>query len=143
MHDYLKGRGIDNKVVLHTHPTDLVAMTHNRVFLQPDVLGKLLWSMIPETRVIVPKGLGTVPYKLPGSLELADATIRLLDRYDVVMWEKHGALAVGSDVIECFDMIDTLSKSAQIYLQARAMGFEPEGLTDEQSEELRKAFRLV
>ena len=22
MHDYLKGRGIDNKVVLHTHPTD-------------------------------------------------------------------------------------------------------------------------
>ena len=118
MHDYLKGRGIDNKVVL-------------------------LWSMIPETRVIVPKGLGIVPYKLPGSLELADATIRLLDRYDVVMWEKHGALAVGSDVIECFDMIDTLSKSAQIYLQARAMGFEPEGLTDEQSEELRKAFRLV
>lgn len=115
MHDYLKGRGIDNKVVLHTHPTDLVAMTHNRVFLQPDVLGKLLWSMIPETRVIVPKGLGIVPYKLPGSLELADATIRLLDRYDVVMWEKHGALAVGSDVIECFDMIDTLSKSAQIY----------------------------
>ena len=98
-------RGIDNKVVLHTHPTDLVAMTHNRVFLQPDVLGKLLWSMIPETRVIVPKGLGIVPYKLPGSLELADATIRLLDRYDVVMWEKHGALAVGSDVIECFDII--------------------------------------
>ena len=143
MHDYLKGRGVDNKVVLHTHPTDLVAMTHNRAFLQPDVLGKLLWSMIPETRVIVPKGLGIVPYKLPGSLELADATIRLLDRYDVVMWEKHGALAVGSDVIECFDMIDTLSKSAQIYLQARAMGFEPEGLTDEQSEELRKAFRLV
>lgn len=143
MHDYLKGRGIDNKVVLHTHPTDLVAMTHNRAFLQPDVLGKLLWSMIPETRVIVPKGLGIVPYKLPGSLELADATIRLLDRYDVVMWEKHGALAVGGDVIECFDMIDTLSKSAQIYLQARAMGFEPEGLTDEQSEELRKAFRLV
>ena len=67
MHDYLKGRGIDNKVVLHTHPTDLVAMTHNRAFLQPDVLGKLLWSMIPETRVIVPKGLGIEPYKLPGS----------------------------------------------------------------------------
>ena len=63
MHDYLKGRGIDNKVVLHTHPTDLVAMTHNRAFLQPDVLGKLLWSMIPETRVIEPKGLGIVPYK--------------------------------------------------------------------------------
>lgn len=142
MHDYLKGQGIDNKVVLHTHPTDLVAMTHYRPFLQPDVLGKLLWSMIPETRVIVPKGLGIVPYELPGSMALADATIQLLDRYDVVMWEKHGALAVGSDVIECFDMIDTLSKSAQIYLQARAMGFEPEGMTEVQSEELRKAFHL-
>lgn len=142
MHNYLRGRGVDNKVVLHTHPTDLIAMTHSTKFLEKDVMGKLLWSMIPETRVIVPRGLGIVPYALPGSMDLADKTIKLLDRYDVVMWEKHGCLAVGSDIIETFDMIDTLSKSAQIYLQAKTMGIDPEGITDAQSEELRVAFGL-
>ena len=44
------------------------------------------------------KGLGIVPYTLPGSQLLADRTIELLDEYDVVMWTKHGALAVGTNV---------------------------------------------
>ena len=40
----------------------------------------------------------------------------------MVFWEKHGILAVGEDLIECFDAIDTLSKSAQIYFSARMTG---------------------
>jgi rhamnulose-1-phosphate aldolase len=39
-------------------------------------------------------------------------------------------------------MIDTLSKSAQIYLSAKTMGFEPEGITMGQMEEMRKTFNL-
>lgn len=59
--------------------------------------------MIPETRAFCPKGLGIVPYELPGSERLADRTIEQLGDYDVVMWEKHGALAVGEDPVEAFD----------------------------------------
>lgn len=98
--------------------------------------------MIPETRAFCPKGLGIVRYELPGSETLADRTIEQLARYDVVMWEKHGALAIGEDFIEAFDRIDTLSKSAQIYLTSRAMGFEPAGMTDSQMEQLRREFGL-
>jgi len=58
------------------------------------------------------------------------------------MWEKHGVLAVGENLIEAFDMIDTLSKSAQIYMDSRMMGFIPEGLSDLQMDELREAFNL-
>lgn len=68
--------------------------------------------------------------------------IEQLGDYDVVMWEKHGALAVGEDPVEAFDMIDTLSKSAQIYLTARAMGFEPAGMTAGQMDEMKEAFGL-
>lgn len=142
MHDYLIGKGSTYKAVIHTHPIDLVAMTHHPPFLQKDVLTKILWSMIPETRAFCPLGLGIVPYKLPSSLELADATIELLDEYDVVAWEKHGVCAVGENIMEAFDMIDTLSKSAQIYLTAKSMGFEPTGMSDEQMEELKEAFNL-
>jgi len=142
MHNYLIGKGSSYKAALHTHPIDLIAMTHHPAFLKKDVLTHLLWSMIPETRAFCPRGLGIVPYTLPGSFELADATIRELDDYDVVMWEKHGVCAVGTNIMEAFDMIDTLSKSAQIYLTARSMGFEPEGMTMAQLEEMRAAFKL-
>ncbi|MDR2622175.1 MAG: rhamnulose-1-phosphate aldolase, partial [Dysgonamonadaceae bacterium] len=36
----------------------------------------------------------------------------------------------------------TLSKSAQIYLSAKSMGFEPEGTSLKDMEELRIAFNL-
>lgn len=142
MHNFLIGKGSNYKAVVHTHPIDLVAMTHNPEFLKKDVMTKLLWSMIPETRAFCPRGVGIIPYKLPSTIELANATIAELKEYDVVMWEKHGACAVGEDIMEAFDMIDTLSKSAQIYLTAKSMGFEPVGMSEEQMKELKVAFNL-
>ncbi|GAB6010552.1 rhamnulose-1-phosphate aldolase [Viscerimonas tarda] len=142
MHNYLIGKGSNYKAALHTHPIDLVAMTHNPKFLKKDVLTDLLWSMIPETRAFCPRGLGIIPYAMPSSFALADATLKELEEYDVVMWEKHGVSAVGENIMEAFDMVDTLSKSAQIYLTAKAMGFEPTGTTPEQMHELKVAFNL-
>lgn len=142
MHDYFIGSGSNYKAAVHTHPIDLVAMSHHAPFLKKDVLSKLLWSMIPETRAFCPRGVGIIPYKMPSSIELADATVELLDRYDVVMWEKHGVCGVGEDVMAAFDFIDVLSKSAQIYLTAKSMGFEPDGMSDELMNELADAFGL-
>lgn len=142
IHNFLQENRKSYRAVVHTHPTELVAMSHNPAFLGKDVLTKLLWSMIPETRAFCPKGLGIVPYILPGSVELAQRTIATLREYDVVMWEKHGVLAVGEDLIEAFDMIDTLSKSAKIYMSARSMGFIPEGMSDAQMNGLKEAFNL-
>lgn len=142
MHNQMIASGNGYKAALHTHPIDLIAMTHNPAFLEKDILTNLLWSMIPETRAFCPKGLGIVPYKMPSSVELAEATIAQLREYDVVMWEKHGVCAVGPDIFEAFDQVDVLSKSAQIYLTARSMGFEPTGTTQEQMDELKRAFNL-
>lgn len=130
------------KATVHTHPIELVAMSHCDKFLGKDVLTNLLWSMIPETKAFCPLGLGIVPYTLPGSVELAQGTLHELENYDVVMWEKHGVFAKGKDVMDAFDQIDVLSKSAKIYLDCKAMGFEPKGMTDEQMKEMTKAFNL-
>ena len=86
--------------------------------------------------------MGIVPYELPGSKALADATLKELEDYDVVMWEKHGVFAKGLDAMDAFDQIDVLSKSAKIYINAKAMGFEPEGMNDEQLKEMTVAFNL-
>ena len=142
VHNYLIENGSPYKASLHTHPIELVAMSHNRAFLEKDVATNLLWSMIPETKAFCPRGLGIVPYKLPGSVELADATIAELADYDVVMWEKHGVFAVDCDIMQAFDQVDVLNKSALIYIAAKNMGFEPEGMSMEQMREMSVAFKL-
>ena len=142
VHDHQIATNSGYKATLHTHPIELVAMSHNRKFLGKDVLTKLLWSMIPETKAFCPLGLGIVPYELPGSVKLAQATLKELEDYDVVMWEKHGVFAKGKDIMDAFDQVDVLSKSAKIYIDSRAMGFEPEGMSDAQMKEMTKAFNL-
>ena len=142
VHDTLVAEGSLKRATLHTHPIELVAMSHAKKFLEKDVLTRLLWSMIPETKAFCPRGLGIVPYRMPSSVELAEATLAELKDYDVVMWEKHGVFAVGTDIIDAFDQVDVLTKSAQIYVNARSMGFEPDGMTDVQMKELSVAFNL-
>lgn len=142
VHAKLIESGSPYNATVHTHPIELVAMSHNRAFLGKDVLTKILWSMIPETKAFCPLGLGIVPYELPGSAVLADATLKELEDYDVVLWEKHGVFAKGLDVMDAFDQIDVLVKAAKIYVNAKAMGFEPEGMTDAQMKELTDVFHL-
>lgn len=142
VHAHLIETGSAYKATVHTHPIELVAMSHNRKFLGKDVLTNILWSMIPETKAFCPLGLGVVPYELPGSNKLADSTLKELEDYDVVLWEKHGVFAKGLDVMDAFDQIDVLSKSAKIYINSKCMGFEPEGMSDVQLKEMTKAFNL-
>lgn len=143
VHDYLLAKGSPYRASLHTHPIELVAMTHCRRFMEKDVATKLLWSMIPETKAFCPRGLGMVPYLMPGGVELAEATIKAIDEdYDVVMWEKHGVFAVETDIMSAFDQIDVLNKAAQIYIASKNMGFEPEGMSESQMKELSDTFNL-
>ena len=142
VHNHLLEIGSPYRATLHTHPIELVAMSHSKKYLEKDVLTNLLWSMIPETKAFCPLGLGIIPYTLPGSVELANATLKELDEYDVVLWEKHGVFAKGIDIMDAFDQIDVLSKSAKIYAVSRTMGFEPEGMSEAQLKEMTAAFNL-
>lgn len=142
VHDHLIEKGSPYRASLHTHPIELVAMTHIREFLGKDTLTNLLWSMIPETKAFCPRGLGIIAYELPSSVKLAEETVQALDDYDVAMWEKHGVFAIDTDIMQAFDQVDVLNKSAQIYIAAKNMGHEPEGMSQEQMQEMTKAFHL-
>ena len=62
VHNYLLGKNSPYRASVHTHPIELVALTHSPVWLKKDAATVMLWSMIPETRAFCPKGLGVVPY---------------------------------------------------------------------------------
>lgn len=142
LQDYAIAQGSNYKATLHTHPIELIAMSHSKEFLDSRHLTEVLWSMIPETLAFAPLGIGVVPYALPSSVELADATLELIKRYDVVLWEKHGTVAVGTDMMEAFDQTDVLNKAACIYMAGKNFGFTPEGMTREAVQEIRDVFKL-
>ena len=142
LHDYLIATGTDYKASLHTHPIELVAMSHSKEWLDEEHLTRTLWSMIPETLAFAPLALGVVPYEMPSSVKLAEATLEKMKKYDVVLWEKHGTVAVGKDVMDAFDQTDVLNKAACIYMSARNMGFVPDGMTDAAMAEIQDVFAL-
>jgi len=138
IHSMLARRKMPQRVVMHTHATELVALTHIQEFCNEDQLNKVLWGMHPETKVFVPEGAGFVPYFLPGTTAIGEVTVRVLEKHDIAIWEKHGVFAIGTTPSETFDLIDILTKAASVYFLCRSAGFDPEGLTDSQLDELGK-----
>ena len=138
IHEHFALTGSRERAVLHTHPNELISITQISQYCEEQKLNRLLWGMHPETIVIVPEGAGFLPYQLPGTREIAMATLQKFENHKVVIWEKHGSLAIGKDVFEAFDLIDTLAKSARIYFQCKSAGHEPEGLSDDKILELKE-----
>jgi len=141
VHRLLKQKGASRTTLLHTHPDELIALSHLKEYQDEKVLNRALWAMLPEVRMYVPSGLGYVPYHLPGSKALAEATVGHFERNrTAVLWEKHGALALGKNPLDAFDTLDVLNKAATVRLKCLMAGKEPEGLTEAQLAELERAF---
>lgn len=140
LHARLRAAGRPEKAVLHTHPTDLVALSHVPNLASPEAFDRALASMHPEIRVVLPDGVAFAPYRLPGSEALAEVTADALEKRRLVVWEKHGAVASGRDIREAFDLVDTANKGAAIWLRCHGAGVEPAGLTAEQIAELEARF---
>ena len=143
VHEFLREADRRERAVLHTHPTELVALTHLPEYKDEDALNRALFAMHPEVKVSVPRGVGFVPYEVPGSEALALASAAAFRRgHAVALWEMHGAVAIGADVMEAFDLIDTANKAARILLLCRAAGCVPAGLSQDRLDALVRAFGL-
>ncbi|NVO21286.1 MAG: rhamnulose-1-phosphate aldolase [Bacteroidetes bacterium] len=138
IHEHMGITGSPEKALLHTHPTELIALTQIKDFCNEEALNHLLWQMHPETIMMVPEGAGFIPYILPGTNEIADSTLMKFKDHKIVLWEKHGCLAIGKDVVEAFDLIDLVAKSARIYFLCKMAGHSPQGFSASQLAELKE-----
>lgn len=142
IHELLAGEKRKERVIIHTHPNKLIALTHIREFCNQERINNLLWSVQPETCVFIHDGLGFVPYLRTGSDELAGATIQKFKNHRVVLWEKHGCLAIGENALQAFDLIDIAEKSADIFFTVKSAGYDFEGINNSDLEDLRQVFGL-
>jgi rhamnulose-1-phosphate aldolase len=140
IHEKLAAIGSANKAVLHTHPTELIALTHFDECGDEEQFNKLTRSLHPEVVVLNPKGVGYIPYILPGSEKIAEMTANAFGKRDIVVWAKHGCIAAGRNTQEAFDVIDIMNKSAKIYLLCKSAGVTPKGFSDEEIEELERVW---
>ncbi len=143
LHQHLVATDATETAVLHTHPTDLIALTHMPDCRHQGNLNRVLWSVLPEVKVFLPRGVGLVPYRAPGSEDLAIATERVvLEGHKVAVWQFHGCLALGAGPADAFDRIDTANKAARVALQCRAAGHRVGGLGPSELAELERIFDL-
>lgn len=134
----LAGQGGAEKAIVHTHAHELITLTHIPEIKDEEKLNHILLRMHTETIFFLPEGIGYIPFEVPGSEAMAAATLKALQNHKVVMWEKHGCLAVGKDVCQALDRVDMLAKAAMIFLEIKKAGYEPELLSDEQLGQIRK-----
>jgi rhamnulose-1-phosphate aldolase len=131
VHGYLASNGLPQKVVLHTHPQHLIAMTHLPEYRNSD-FARVLQTSQSTARMFLTEGVGMARYTTVGSEQLAERTVELLRGRRAVIWERHGCLAVGRDVFEAFDVTDLLEKAAEVFLLCVATGYEPKQMTPDE-----------
>ena len=132
----------ENRVIYHAHPVNLIAMTFI-VPLKDKDFSRALWQIMTECPVIFPKGVGVVPWMVPGKGEIAQATSKLMEKYDIVVWAHHGLFCAGTTFDRAFGLMDTVEKSAEIYMKVAATGKKRlSTITDAGIRKIIKAFGL-
>lgn len=105
----------ENRVVIHSHPTNLLAMTYVHE-LDTERFTHTLWQMSTECIVVFPDGVEVLPWMLCGTNEIGAATAEKMTRARVAVWAMHGVYGAGRSLDETFGLIETVEKAAQIYM---------------------------
>ncbi len=108
-----------SRVVYHAHTPALVALSSVRSFSSRS-LTRLLWKSITESVIMIPGGIGLLPWMVPSTVELAHATRAAASEHAVFVWSQHGACATGASFEEAFGIMHTAEKAARICLDVYA-----------------------
>ena len=130
----------NHRVVMHTHPTNTIAMSLIHSLSERDFT-RTLWQMQTESIVVFPEGVAVLPWMVCGTNDIGIATAEKLKKERLCVWAAHGIYGVGKDLDEAFGLIETVEKAAQLYMLAVNAGIK-NGITDSQLKDLAAVFGL-
>lgn len=131
----------DNRVIMHCHPANLLAMTYVHD-LNEKAFTRTLWQMCTECIVVFPDGVNVLPWMLCGTNEIGEATAEKMLSARLVVWSQHGIYGAGTDLDETFGLIETAEKGAEIYMKITHLPLV-NTITDEQMHQLEKRFGVT
>lgn len=130
-----------HRIVLHTHATNVIAMTFTHD-LDELKFTKTLWEMCTECLVVFPDGVSVIPWMVPGSSEIGRATADKMKEYRVVIWPQHGIFVTGATMDATFGLVETIEKAAIVYNLIGGREIRQK-ITDQQLADLAAAFRVT
>jgi L-fuculose-phosphate aldolase len=99
--------------------------------------------VLPEA-IIVMGAVPIAPYGLPSTMEIPDRMRPFIKNSDVILLENHGALTLGTDLLNAYHKMETLEHTASIVWKAIQLG-NLNVLPDEERDRLmtlREKFKL-
>ena len=127
-----------NRVVMHCHPANLLAMTYVHD-LDEKAFTRTLWQMCTECIVVFPDGVNVLPWMLCGTNEIGEATAEKMLTARLVVWSLHGIYGAGKDLDETFGLIETAEKAAEIYMKIAHLP-RVNTITDDMMHQLEERF---
>ena len=130
----------NNRVVLHTHPLAIMAMSYVHE-LSDREFTRTIWKMNNECIVVFPEGIGVLPWMVCGTNEIGEATAEKMKDYRIVVWPNHGIYGAGATLDEAFGLVETVDKAAQVYMMiGERKVLNP--ITDQNLKDLAVYFKL-
>jgi len=132
-YDRVCATGTNFQTVIHAQPPYLTYLSHIPRYQDTTYLNRHILRWQPESIVQLPEGVGYVPFLVPGSPQLMEATVATLRIHRIILWGKHGVVA-RSDVSvkrasDRIEYAETGARYEHMNLVTNELG---EGLTPEE-----------
>ncbi|NLI73998.1 MAG: class II aldolase/adducin family protein [Euryarchaeota archaeon] len=117
--------------IIHCHPiscTSLAVMGH-----------QLRTALTPEGLMILGRYVPTVSYDAPGTSDLADKVVDQLRIHNACLMQNHGAIAIGKDLPEALNRMETMEYLATLQLTVEIMG----GAKDLPEKEIERILSMI
>lgn len=131
-----------HRVILHNHASHLLAMTFTHE-LDERAFTRTLWKMCTECLVVFPEGVSIIPWLVPGTNEIGEATADKMKDTRMVLWPYHGVYVAGNCLDDAFGLVETAEKAAQIYTYVQAQGGIKQAISDQQFKQLAERFSVT
>ncbi|MGI6686683.1 MAG: class II aldolase/adducin family protein [Bacillota bacterium] len=120
----------DVSAIIHTHSTNACAFAVAQEDIPP---------VLEEAAQLIGGSIEVAKYAMPGSRELAQNAVRVLENRNAVLLANHGAVGVGRSLDEALTVAILVEKLAQVFLNAKLLG-TPHILDDLETKILRENF---
>ena len=127
---------LDFHSVLHAQPFHLTYLSHRQEYSDFSILNRNLLRWQPETILNFPEGIGIIPFMVPGSNQLMEASVVSLRDHKAILWQRHGIVTRSNlGLVKAADLVEYAETAARYEVINLQCGNPSNGLS---SDELKK-----
>lgn len=112
--DQVMRTGMSQHAIVHAQPLDLTYLSHLPAYNNRRTFSRRLLRWQPETIMVFPRGIGLIPFELPGSAAQMAATQEGMHEYPLVVWQRHGTVSRSEvSAVKAADLVEYAEHAAR------------------------------